>query len=138
MNNLFLCVSLSYRKIKIFIFNILDNIENLNSFIHTIRRKLDIIHSNMRNSAVRRGAHLDSKLNIFSEIKLIFLVSNSINSKITFYTLIKIVFLIIFSVFQIMMLTSIFGNVKVVNKITVTEMSSSSSINNPSESSVFL
>ena len=40
----------------------IDNIENLNSIIMNIRRRLDIIHSNMRNSAVRRTSHLESTL----------------------------------------------------------------------------
>ncbi len=52
------------------------------------------------------------------------LVSTSITSKITFYTGVKIIFLVVFSLFQIMMLTSIFGNVKVVSKISVQETTS--------------
>jgi len=66
-----------------------QSIENLNSAIHGIRRKLDIIHGNIRSSAVRRSTHLE--------------ISNSINSKITFYTAVKIIFLIIFSVFWVLL-----------------------------------
>jgi hypothetical protein len=47
------------------------------------------------------------------------IVSFNINGKITFYTVIKIVFLLAFSIFQIMMLMSIFSSVKVVSKIEV-------------------
>jgi hypothetical protein len=96
-----------------------QSIDNLNSAIHGIRRKLDIIHGNIRNSAVRRSTHLESKIN---HIKF-YIVSNTITSKITFYTAVKIIFLIIFSIFQILMLTSIFGNVKVTSKIQMTESS---------------
>ncbi len=85
----------------------LDNIENLNTVIISIRRKLDIIHSNMRNSAVRRSTHLD--------------ITNAINSKISYMTLAKIVFLLVFSAIQVKMLTSIFSNVKVVNTIIINE-----------------
>jgi hypothetical protein len=79
---------------------------------------MDIIASNVRNSSIRRQAHLEGNL-------LLYLVSNNLNSKITFYTVIKILFLIAFSIFQILMLTSIFGKVKVTSKIVVSD-----SINN--------
>ena len=39
--------------------------------------------------------------------------------KITMYTTIKIIFLILFSLFQICMVTSIFKDVKVVDKISL-------------------
>jgi hypothetical protein len=57
------------------------------------------------------------------------IVSNTINGKITFYTFIKIGFLIVFSIFQILMLVSIFGNVKVVSKISVENTGTSSTEN---------
>jgi hypothetical protein len=41
--------------------NFLESIDNLNTVIHGMRKKLDIIHSNIRNSAVRRSTHLESK-----------------------------------------------------------------------------
>jgi hypothetical protein len=46
-----------------------QNIDNLNSAIHGIRRKLDIIHGNIRSSAVRRSTHLESKNNITYNFK---------------------------------------------------------------------
>jgi hypothetical protein len=36
------------------------SIENLNTVIHGMRKKLDIIHSNIRHSAVRSGTHFES------------------------------------------------------------------------------
>lgn len=74
----------------------------------------------MRNSAVRRNAHIESNIYIY-------IVSKMITGKITFYTAIKIIFLMIFSIFQILMLTSILGNVKVVSKIIVDTSSADSS-----------
>ena len=57
----------------------------------------------IRSGAVRREKHST--------------ITQSIQSKITWYTWVKVIFLILFSFFQIVMITSIFKNVKVVSKI---------------------
>lgn len=71
---------------------------------------------------------------------MIILVSENINNKITFYTFVKILFLVAFSVFQILMLTSIFSNVKVLNKIEInnSEMTNKGYSKNFGESNVVL
>lgn len=86
-----------------------NTIENLNVAISDIAKKMDTMQFSIRNGAVRREKH--------SEIQ------NSIQSKITWYTSLKIIFLIIFSAFQIMMVTSIFKNIKIVSKISMNSAS---------------
>lgn len=39
-----------------------QNISELNSNVHDLRKRVDIIHSDMRNSAVRRNVHMESKI----------------------------------------------------------------------------
>ena len=39
-----------------------QSIQDMNTNIHEVRRKIDIIHSDLRNSVVRRKVHLDSKI----------------------------------------------------------------------------
>lgn len=82
-----------------------QNIDNFASAIDQILKKLNNIQFNIRNSAVRRGKHAQ--------------VTQKIMKKITMYTTIKIIFLILFSLFQICMVTSIFKDVKVVDKISL-------------------
>jgi hypothetical protein len=48
-----------------------------------------------------------------------FNIAESIRKKINLYAFIKIGFLILFSIFQLMMITSIFNNVKVVKQINI-------------------
>jgi hypothetical protein len=84
------------------------SIKTIENFVHVVdnlEKKLKKLQFNIRNSAVRKKAHFN--------------IANSIRKKINIYAIIKIVFLIIFSVFQIMMITSIFNNVKVVKQINV-------------------
>lgn len=38
-----------------------QNISDMNKNVHEIRKRVDIIHSDLRNSVVRRNQHLDSK-----------------------------------------------------------------------------
>ena len=95
-----------------FDFGILDfevisirTIENFVKVVDNLEKKLKQLQFNIRNSAVRKRAH--------------FKVANDIRKKINLYALVKICFLIIFSVFQLMMITSIFKNVKVVSQINI-------------------
>ena len=39
-----------------------QTISSLNSNVHDIRKKVDIVHSDLRNSVVRRKVHVDSKI----------------------------------------------------------------------------
>lgn len=41
-----------------------QSIQELNSNIHELRKRVDIIHSDMRNSLIRRTGHLESKLQL--------------------------------------------------------------------------
>ena len=66
---------------------------------------MDMMQYSIRNGAVRREKHSE--------------ISNAIKNKITWYTSLKVLFLVMFSVFQIMMVTSIFNKVKIVNKISM-------------------
>ena len=80
-------------------------IENFVKVVDNLEKKLKKLQFNIRNSAVRKRAH--------------FKIANDIRKKINLYALVKIGFLIIFSVFQLMMITSIFTNVKVVSQINI-------------------
>ena len=80
-------------------------IENFVSVVDNLEKKLKKLQFNIRNSAVRKRAH--------------FKIAEDIRKKINIYAIIKIVFLILFSVFQLMMITSIFNNVKVVKQINI-------------------
>jgi hypothetical protein len=82
---------------------------------------MDIIGSNMKNANVRRSSHFDS--NIYSN-----LVIQSIHSSISFYTFVKILFILLFSGFQIYMITSAFSNIKVTDKVYVGSGSEKSNI----------
>ena len=81
----------------------ISTIDNLNSALNDVSKKLDVMQFGIRNGAVRREKHSE--------------ITRSIQSKITWYTWLKVIFLVLFSVFQIMMVTSIFKNVKIVTKI---------------------
>lgn len=83
------------------------NVNDMNSNIHEMRKKVDIIHHDLRNFAVRRNAHID--------------ISNSMISKIKSFTFLKIAFLIFFSIIQVFVITNIFKNKKVLNKIIIDE-----------------
>mmetsp|Transcript_15467 Transcript_15467/g.16050 ORF Transcript_15467/g.16050 Transcript_15467/m.16050 type:complete len:225 (+) Transcript_15467:20-694(+) len=94
-----------------------QSISDMNQNIHEVRRKVDIIHSDLRNSAIRRTVHMD--------------ISNTLVSKITTFTGIKLLFLVMFTVFQVFMITSIFNTGKIINKITINSI-------DPSEESMKL
>lgn len=80
-----------------------QTIDNFQNALETINKKLDVMQFGIRSGAVRREKHST--------------ITKSIQSKITWYTWVKVIFLISFSFFQIVMITSIFKNVKVVSKI---------------------
>ena len=80
-------------------------IENFISAIDNLEKKLKKLQFNIRNSAVRKRAH--------------FTIADDIRRKINIYAIVKIGFLILFSIFQLMMITSIFNNVKVVKQINI-------------------
>lgn len=81
----------------------IQSVENFVSGVHHIEKKLDRLKFNVRNSAVRKKTH--------------FGVSDKIRNKVNIYALIKIAFLVLFAVFQIYMITSIFGGLKDNKKI---------------------
>ena len=99
----------------------ISTIDNLNSALNDVSKKLDVMQFGIRNGAVRREKHSE--------------ITRSIQSKITWYTWLKVIFLVIFSIFQIMMVTSIFKNVKIVTKI---EMGNKGSKDNSKETTDFL
>ena len=84
------------------------SIRTIENFVHVVdnlEKKLKKLQFNIRNSAVRKRAH--------------FSIANNIRKKINIYAFVKIGFLILFSIFQLMMITSIFKNVKVVKQINI-------------------
>ena len=84
------------------------SIKTIENFVHVVdnlEKKLKKLQFNIRNSAVRKKAHFN--------------IADSIRKKINIYAIAKIGFLILFSIFQLMMITSIFNNVKVVKQINV-------------------
>lgn len=99
----------------------ISTIDNLNSALNDVSKKLDVMQFGIRNGAVRREKHSE--------------ITRSIQSKITWYTWLKVIFLVLFSVFQIMMVTSIFKNVKIVTKI---EMGNKGNRDNSQETTEFL
>ena len=80
-------------------------IEHFVQVVDNLEKKLKKLQFNIRNSAVRKKAHFN--------------IANSIRRKINIYAFAKIGFLILFSIFQLMMITSIFNNVKVVKQINI-------------------
>ena len=83
----------------------IHTIENFVQSIDNLEKKLKKLQFNIRNSAVRKRTHFN--------------IANSIRKKINIYAFLKIGFLIIFSIFQLMMITSIFSNVKILKQINV-------------------
>jgi len=83
----------------------IKTIENFVYVVDNLEKKLKKLQFNIRNSAVRKKAHFN--------------IADSIRKKINIYAIAKIGFLILFSIFQLMMITSIFNNVKVVKQINV-------------------
>lgn len=83
----------------------IHTIENFVHVVDNLEKKLKKLQFNIRNSAVRKKAHFN--------------IANSIRKKINIYAFVKIGFLILFSIFQLMMITSIFNNVKVVKQINI-------------------
>jgi hypothetical protein len=61
---------------------------------------------------------------------------NKINSQINWYTTIKIIFLILFAVFQIYLITSVFKSVKIVSKIEMPKQFKGKGV--PNENTEFL
>ena len=80
-------------------------IEHFVQVVDNLEKKLKKLQFNIRNSAVRKRAH--------------FKIADNIRKKINIYAFVKIGFLILFSIFQLMMITSIFKNVKVVKQINI-------------------
>ena len=70
-----------------------------------MNKKLNNIQFNIRNNAVRRGEH--SK------------ITQDIRYKISIYNYVKITFWILFSIFQICIVTTIFKDFQIVNKISI-------------------
>ena len=83
----------------------IKTIENFVHVVDSLEKKLKKLQFNIRNSAVRKKAHFN--------------IAESIRKKINIYAFAKIGFLILFSIFQLMMITSIFTNVKVVKQINI-------------------
>ena len=83
----------------------IKTIENFVTVVDNLEKKLKQLQFNIRNSAVRKKAHFN--------------IADSIRKKINIYAIAKIGFLILFSIFQLMMITSIFNNVKVIKQINV-------------------
>ena len=83
----------------------IHTIENFVHGVNNLENRIKRLQFNIRNSAVRKKAHFN--------------IAESIRKKINIYAVVKIGFLILFSVFQLMMITSIFNNVKVVKQINI-------------------
>ena len=82
-----------------------ENIDEVSKSINEMNKKLNNIQFNIRNNAVRRGEH--SK------------VTQDIRYKISIYNYVKITFWILFSIFQICIVTTIFKDFQIVNKISI-------------------
>ena len=102
----------------------IHTIENFVNAVDNLEKKLKKLQFNIRNSAVRKKTH--------------FTIAESIRKKINIYAFIKIGFLILFTVFQLMMITSIFSNVKVVKQINVNSETRPLKSKKPSETTDFL
>jgi hypothetical protein len=103
------------------------SIRTIENFVHVVdnlEKKLKKLQFNIRNSAVRKRAH--------------FTIAENIRKKINIYAFIKIGFLILFSIFQLMMITSIFKNVKVVKQININSERKPLKAGNKQEISDFL
>ncbi len=85
------------------------NIKNFATAIDNILKKLNNIQFNIRNNAVRRGEH--SK------------ITRNILFKVSIYSYLKMGFLIFFSIFQIWIVTTIFKDFKIINKISINSKS---------------
>lgn len=80
-----------------------DNINTLSNAINKVTKNIEKIDFNIKSGAANRESHA--------------IVAHSIRKRITMFTSLKIIFLLIFSAFQIYMITSVVQNVKVVKKI---------------------
>ena len=89
---------------------LVDNIENLNYAITQITKSINKIDKNIKNGAGNREQHS--------------IVAHSIRKRIMIFTTVKIIFLIVFSFFQIMMITSVLQGVKVVKTIEMNQRGS--------------
>ena len=85
----------------------IETIEGLNTAIIDITEKLNKVEFNIKNSAVRRAKHGE--------------ITQGIRKKMINATTVKICFLLVFSLFHIYMITSIFKNVKVVSQISFSQ-----------------
>ena len=83
----------------------IHTIENFVHGVNNLENRIKRLQFNIRNSAFRKKVHFN--------------IAESIRKKINIYAVVKIGFLILFSVFQLMMITSIFNNVKVVKQINI-------------------
>lgn len=86
-----------------------ENIDDFSKSINKMNKKLDNIQFNIRNNAVRRGEH--SK------------ITRNILFKVSIYSYLKMGFLIFFSIFQIWIVTTIFKDFKIINKISINSKS---------------
>ena len=102
----------------------IHTIENFVDGVNNLENRIKRLQFNIRNSAVRKKAHFN--------------IAESIRKKINIYAIIKIGFLILFSVFQLMMITSIFNNVKVVKQININSENKPLKKGTPNDNADFL
>ena len=98
------------------------SIDGLNTAVNDITNGVDKVLFNVKHGAVSRIEFMDK--------------INKINSQINWYTSIKIVFLILFAVFQIYLITSVFKSVKIVSKIEMPKQYKGKGV--PNENTEFL
>ena len=102
----------------------IHTIENFVDGVNNLENRIKRLQFNIRNSAVRKKAHFN--------------IAESIRKKINIYAVVKIGFLILFSVFQLMMITSIFNNVKVVKQININSENKPLKKGTPNDNADFL
>lgn len=92
-----------------------ENINTLNYAVSFLKRTLDKIDINIKNGAANRERHAK--------------IAHNIRRRITIFTFLKIFFLLVFSSFQIIMVSSVVQKVKVVKKIEMGKGNKGSSEN---------
>ena len=100
----------------------IKSIDGLNTAVNDITNGVDKVLFNVKHGAVSRIDFMDK--------------INKINSQINWYTTIKIIFLILFAVFQIYLITSVFKSVKIVSKIEMPKQFKGKGV--PNENTEFL
>ncbi len=81
----------------------IDSIENLGNYISRMSKTINKIDTNIKAGAGNRDSY--SK------------IADDVKGSITLFTSLKVIFLLIFSVFQLLMITSVLKQVKVTKKI---------------------